>query len=702
MRKLLFLSNSPLSSKGGIQSYRKYLIDFLIEKYEIHFFSRGKEIKKISNLKTFSIDSQHQIPKIFNIFIFFIKIIINKYDYIIINHVNYSIFAIFLKILLKKNIILLVYGIDVINLSLTNKIAIRYFDLVISHSNHTKTNLLKNFNSFNKYIACIGGPYEFKKSHNITKTNNNYLVISSVTRLSKADKYKNIDKVMSALSIVKKSKVKFIYNIVGNGDYSNYLKKLAKKYKIEKNIIFHGWISDDRKNKILSETDYYILPSDGEGFGLSFIEAANYGSTVIGSITDGSREALLYGKLGFLVDPNQPNLSQIIADIIIKNKRLKVNKKILFENFEYEKFKSKIRYALNKLNNRKVLICKFDSQKNKVQSINNVSHGLADILFWKTDKMPVFLSQNSKENTIQNLISKYIVTPYKFLISNFTNYKTAIFTDQALAIYKYFYYRKKIIFCHDVINNLIIKKIIKTSFKLKKKFIYKINLNAIKDLKIIYSSKSTKRYLDILDNKKKNKLFCLYPIYHLLSEKIIFEKNIFSNFKKNNKINFLIITSNSWYKRDDQIEKIINCLSNEKFFFNIISLNKTDIISNLEKSKNTKVFYSPNDFEKNLIISKSNFLIFNSDYEGFGLPILEALKYGLIVFCKKNKHFPEIYKNNLIYYDIKKLNLLKNEIHKIIRNKSIKQKLSFNSKITYKNIIQKFENDFKRKFLKLI
>ena len=157
MRKLLFLSNSPLSSKGGIQSYRKYLIDFLIEKYEIHFFSRGKEIKKISNLKTFSIDSQHQIPKIFNIFIFFIKIIINKYDYIIINHVNYSIFAIFLKILLKKNIILLVYGIDVINLSLTNKIAIRYFDLVISHSNHTKTNLLKNFNSFNKYIACIGG-----------------------------------------------------------------------------------------------------------------------------------------------------------------------------------------------------------------------------------------------------------------------------------------------------------------------------------------------------------------------------------------------------------------------------------------------------------------------------------------------------------------------------------------------------------------
>ena len=42
-----------------------------------------------------------------------------------------------------------------------------------------------------------------------------------------------------------------------------------------------------------------------------------------------------------------------------------------------------------------------------------------------------------------------------------------IFIDQALAIYKYFYLNKKIILCHDFLNNLVINKYIDTNFKLK-------------------------------------------------------------------------------------------------------------------------------------------------------------------------------------------------------------------------------------------
>ena len=52
--------------------------------------------------------------------------------------------------------------------------------------------------------------------------------------------------------------------------------------------------------------DAYVMPSYGEGFGIVLIEAAACGVPVIGSRADGSREALLDGRLGDLVDPKVP------------------------------------------------------------------------------------------------------------------------------------------------------------------------------------------------------------------------------------------------------------------------------------------------------------------------------------------------------------------------------------------------------------
>ena len=48
------------------------------------------------------------------------------------------------------------------------------------------------------------------------------------------------------------------------------------------------------------------MPGRGEGFGFVFLEALACGVPVVGSLIDGSREALRDGLLGELVDPTDP------------------------------------------------------------------------------------------------------------------------------------------------------------------------------------------------------------------------------------------------------------------------------------------------------------------------------------------------------------------------------------------------------------
>jgi glycosyltransferase involved in cell wall biosynthesis len=59
------------------------------------------------------------------------------------------------------------------------------------------------------------------------------------------------------------------------------------------------------------------MPSTGEGFGIVLIEAAACGVPVVGSSSDGSREALLEGRLGRLVDPkNSSELTEAISAVL--------------------------------------------------------------------------------------------------------------------------------------------------------------------------------------------------------------------------------------------------------------------------------------------------------------------------------------------------------------------------------------------------
>jgi glycosyltransferase involved in cell wall biosynthesis len=91
------------------------------------------------------------------------------------------------------------------------------------------------------------------------------------------------------------------------------------------------------------------MPSKQEGFGIVFLEALACGKPVIAGNRDGSKEALLDGKLGVLVDPDNINeIAEAIINILLKNAPTQfLNadylRDMVINNFGFEKFSKKVK-----------------------------------------------------------------------------------------------------------------------------------------------------------------------------------------------------------------------------------------------------------------------------------------------------------------------------------------------------------------------
>jgi glycosyltransferase involved in cell wall biosynthesis len=73
---------------------------------------------------------------------------------------------------------------------------------------------------------------------------------------------------------------------------------------------------------------------------------------------------------------------------------------------------------------------------------------------------------------------------------------------------------------------------------------------------------------------------------------------------------------------------------------------------------------------------EAKFLAFPSLYEGFGLPVLEAQKFGLPVIASDIKVLNEVAGEGALYFDKDDATLLANHIHKLVSDVSLFEKMS--------------------------
>jgi len=150
--------------------------------------------------------------------------------------------------------------------------------------------------------------------------------------------YKNLEVIIKAMNVITKSYPQVKLLIVGDGPHRSILEKIVRELKLNDNVKFTGYVSNEEKNKLLSSAKALVFPSLCEGFGLVILEAFAHQKPVLCANIRPSSDIITDKKNGFLISPhNYEEWANSFKNIIEKPDKAiqigKEGKKLLEEKY---------------------------------------------------------------------------------------------------------------------------------------------------------------------------------------------------------------------------------------------------------------------------------------------------------------------------------------------------------------------------------
>lgn len=348
-----FIYLNAFNGMGGIEKFNRAFIESLLCcTSKCHFYSFYD--KKIP-LNSYEIYFKQFSNKLVGVLQSILAI--SKRDITIIGHLNLAIIGVLAKFLFpKKQIVFIVHGIEIWReVSWVKKIAVHYADKILAVSEYSKNQLVSIYSINPEKVIVFPNTLapDFQVLQSFNKPN--YLleryqllpttkVLFTLARLSFSEQYKGYDTIIASLPLLVNTFPTIHYIIAGKYDEQELLRlqKMIQTYNIEKYVTFTGFLADEEVQDHYLLADAFVMPSKGEGFGIVFIEAMAYGVPALAGNIDGSRDALLQGKIGKLVNPDDilnivAGIEELLLQPLDANKKLALQQTIL-QYFGFNKF----------------------------------------------------------------------------------------------------------------------------------------------------------------------------------------------------------------------------------------------------------------------------------------------------------------------------------------------------------------------------
>lgn len=156
---------------------------------------------------------------------------------------------------------------------------------------------------------------------------------------------KGIDILLEAFNKLSDTSIEL--RIAGSGPKKSRLtiEKYLRKFEIEDRVNMLGRISDSEKKDFLAKALFCVMPSRYEGWGIAAIEAASCAKPVIGTKISGLQDAIIDGKTGILVEPENSDALVAAMEKLLSDKDLRLKMgdsgREWARNFEWESIAEK-------------------------------------------------------------------------------------------------------------------------------------------------------------------------------------------------------------------------------------------------------------------------------------------------------------------------------------------------------------------------
>ena len=229
---------------------------------------------------------------------------------------------------------------------------------IVANSEYTKNLAINNGVNKDKIVVINPGvnpAYELNKKSLEKVESLLKIKTPRLITVSRFDKRKNHEKIIMALRNLKQLYPDIVYICIGYGDEEENLKKLVQELDLSSQVMFFKDISNDLKNALIAKSNIFVMPSiihktSVEGFGIAYVEAAQYGIPSLGGKDGGASDAIIHDKTGLICDGN--NLDEIYSSLnsMIEDKKyleLGKNAKGCVSKFQWKNILEEYKKILN-------------------------------------------------------------------------------------------------------------------------------------------------------------------------------------------------------------------------------------------------------------------------------------------------------------------------------------------------------------------
>lgn len=367
--KILYITPGCFD-KGGISRYNRYQIQVLRETYgnenirvlsllgpDAHSFEGDYAVYWHGNGVSAK-DKIGLISKVTGISLSW------KPDCIWVAHVNLSGLAVMASKLCGAKTVLNVYGLEVWSRMRRDAAwGLRKAGSIVADCHNTAAYLVKNNIRNQKDITVVWDCIDttrFKPTDSVNEVvlkkyripdPRKHFVVLSLGRLAKPDAfYKGYDRLLKAVALLKPSYPGIRLVFAGRGNYREDLERMAGEMNMNAHVSFTGSVDEEDLVAVYQSCQLFSLVTEagegkGEGIPLTPLEAMACGKPILVGNQDGSREAVIDGKNGCVLDPadviaQQQTIEKYMKDPVYLQTQSGQAAVIGREIFSYSRFKA--------------------------------------------------------------------------------------------------------------------------------------------------------------------------------------------------------------------------------------------------------------------------------------------------------------------------------------------------------------------------